>query len=75
MNKELIIILIIILLLIRRPIKEHWFGSSLYHSAAHAIEHSVIKPAAKFVGDNVMKGICYMPGMKQMSDAILNKTE
>jgi len=39
MNKELIIILIIILLLIRRPIKEHWFGSSWYHSAAHAVTH------------------------------------
>jgi hypothetical protein len=44
--------------------KEHWFGSSWYYSAAHAIEHSVIEPTAKFVGDNTIKGLCYIPGVK-----------
>jgi len=40
MNKEIIIILIIFFILIIRKNKEHWFGSSWYHSAAHAVTHA-----------------------------------
>ena len=42
MNKEIIIILSIFVILFIRKNKEHWFGSSWYHSAAHAVTHTPV---------------------------------
>jgi len=78
MNNDIIIILIIFFILIIRKNKEHWgsvghwishTASSAYHGVAHAATDT-----AQFIGDNTMKGICYMPGVKQMSNELLKRT-
>ena len=75
MNNEIIIILIIFFILIIRKNKEHWgsVGNWVSH-AAHTVSHAVIEPTAKFIGDNTIKGLCYMPGVKQMSNELLKRT-
>jgi len=77
MDNQMLIILVILLLFFMKNNKEHlgvvghWIShtaSSAYHGVAHAATDT-----AKFIGDNTIKGMCYMPGMKQMSHAMLNR--
>ena len=77
MNDLLVIILIILFCIYyKKPIIiENWSWGSFTKPFKHAWDDTknVFKKGAKIVGQETLKGICYVPGVKQMSNEMIKR--